>query len=250
MARKNEQPPTSIRVSPLPRAGAELKVHPAFERYVQAVRSKVDRELTADAIEARLAQTLAAHARSAPPESGPQTEDSTFASRPAWAAYGFQAVQLWLRAIATISRSETWLRRDDIDELAVETAARAVHTCREQAQWPQEIPRPRAAGAEMKTVFLAECLRHLPYAYQACRLVDLSDPGDELEPVDEPQLVQLVQECAAVRQGARLRRVGGLEGADMDEMIELTLLAVRTAARRYPDAFGQDADGTGPAPLP
>ncbi|MEU6067702.1 hypothetical protein ABZ864_25390 [Streptomyces sp. NPDC047082] len=250
MARGDEHNLTSIRVSPAPRTGAELRVHPAFERYVQAVRSEIDRQLTADEVDARLARTLAAHAHNIPPEREPETDALDFESRPDWAAYGFQAVQLWLRAIATIDRSRAWLHRDDIDDLAVETVARAINTFREQTSRPQEMPQPRAAEAELKTTFLTECLRHLPYAYRARRLADVSAPDDEFEWVNEPQLARMVQESATVRHGARLRRVRGMGEADMDEIVRLTLLAVRAAARRYPDALGQLDEGIGPEFLP
>ncbi|QDQ15428.1 hypothetical protein [Streptomyces spectabilis] len=238
MSMGDSRNPTSIRVSPPPRTGAELKVHPAYERYLRAVRSEVDADLTSDEVEARLRTVLDAHARGRGGAGELDAYTSDFGTRADWVVYGIQVVQLWLTAIATTGYAGAGPRRDEVDDLVVETVARAVNTFRDQMERPESVPRPRTAGAEAKAAFLTECVRHLPYAHRASRLTDIGAPDDAFQQTGEPCLVQRVEASATVEGGARLRRVGGIEECDMEEVVALTRRAVRTAVERYPDIVG------------
>ncbi|QCX81356.1 hypothetical protein C9F11_38865 [Streptomyces sp. YIM 121038] len=230
--------PTSIRVSPPPRTGAELKVHPAFERYLQGVRSEVDADLTSDEVEARLRTVLDAHARGRGGARELEAYTSDFGARADWVVYGLQIVQLWLAAIATSGYAGAGPRRDEVDDLVVETVARSVNTFRDQLERPESALPPCTAGTEAKAAFLTECVRHLPHAYRASRLIDIGAPDDAFQDTGEPRLVQRVGAAATAEGGARLRRVGGIEEHDMDEVVALTRRAVRTAVERHPDIVG------------
>lgn len=238
MAKGAERDQAAIRVTPLPQAGAALRVHPALERYARAVRAEVDADLTPEEVDVRLRGTLEAHARDALPERGSRSESSGFDSCPDWAAYGLRIVGLWLSAVAGLAHHPSGLHRDSLEDLAVETVARAVNTFRDRVERPEDLPRPQAAGAETRTEFLAECVRHLPYAYRSRRLMSHDGLDDEFEYSGEPRLVELLLECATGVRGARLRLVGGLEEGEMDEVPELTRRAVESAARRHPGIPG------------
>ncbi|MEU7576076.1 hypothetical protein AB0B50_00485 [Streptomyces sp. NPDC041068] len=245
MPERDEQSLAMRRTGHRTREDVAREVHPALGRFLRSVDAEVKERLTEETVESRLRDVLAPWARETVPAPLEESGMGDFATRPQWAAYGYHVVQLWLTAMATPGRIGVRLRRDDIDGVAVETAARAVNSFRAQAGRAGPVPEPRAAGMEVKTVFLAECVRHLPFAHRSRQLMNSRLPFDEFEEVDEVDFVQMLGDAVTPEHAETLRRVGLQEHwhGETDEIITLTPGAVRTAVRRYPEA-------TGPSPLP
>ncbi|MFJ8310744.1 MULTISPECIES: hypothetical protein [unclassified Streptomyces] len=216
---------------------AVLQLHPAFDRFLRSVDTEVESRITDDELEHRLRQikeTPAVHGAPPPP---PRVHE--LATRVEWAAYGYHVVRLWLTAMAAATgHHAAALGRDDIDPLAVETVARAVNSFRDRTVRPDRLPEPAAAGPEPRAEFLAECVRHLPYAQRSRRLMGEHIPYDEFEDADEVEIVQALYGCVAPGRADTLRRVAGEEDwpGQTEEVITLTPIAIRAAAQRYPEA--------------
>ncbi len=241
MSARDERGLATRRARPKAARDATPCVHPAFERFLRTVRADVESRLTPDAVEERLQRLVGAATAAAPEASPARTADgSGFASQAGWAAYGYHVVRLWLLAVATAGRPGVRLHRDDVDALAVETAARALSSFRDGAQQP--VPEPQAAVPEVKAAFLTECVRHLPYADRSRRLMAEQDSFDEFEDTDASGLVGVLWDCATTEQAEELRRVAGddEEACDTDEIVTLTPIAIRAAAQRYPEGVPPD----------
>ncbi|MGK5731010.1 hypothetical protein [Streptomyces sp. URMC 124] len=247
MSARDERGTATRRARPKAAGDAAPSVHPAFERFLRTVRADVESRLTPDAVEDRL-QRLVGAATAAPDASPARRSDvSGFASEAGWAAYGYRVVHLWLLAVATAGRPGARLHRDDVDALAVETAARALTTFRDGARPP--VPEPHAAVPELKAAFLTECVRHLPYVDRSRHLMterdafDTFDAFDAFEVPDASDLVGVLWDCATTEHAEELRRVvgdGEPEDGDTDEIVTLTPIAIRAAAQRYPEAMPPD----------
>ncbi|MEU1376261.1 hypothetical protein ABZ442_21755 [Streptomyces triculaminicus] len=221
-----------------PRAARDTTayVHPAFERFLLAVEADVESRLTPDEVEDRL-RRLVGSGTAETSESRARTADAPgFESQAGWAAYGYRVLRLWLSAVATTGRPGVRLQRDDIDELAVETVARALNSFRDQARQP--VPEPQAAVPELKAAFLTECVRHLPYVNRSRHFTAERGSFDEFEDTDEADLVGVLWDCATTEHAEDLRRVARDEDGegDADELVTLTPIAVRAAVQRYPEA--------------
>ncbi|MEU1673039.1 hypothetical protein ABZ752_13525 [Streptomyces roseifaciens] len=241
MSASDERGLATRRARPKTAGDAAPAVHPAFERFLRTVRADVESRLTPAAVEERLQRLVGAATGEAPDaDPAPAAGVSGFAPRAAWAAYGYHVVHLWLLAVATAGRPGVRLHRDDVDALAVETAARALSSFREGAQQP--VPEPRDAVPEVKAAFLTECVRHLPYVDRSRHLMPEQDSFDEFEDTDASGLVGVLWDCATTGQAAELRRVaGGVEEAgDTEEIVTLTPIAIRAAAQRYPEGVPPD----------
>ncbi|MGK5547918.1 hypothetical protein ACSNOH_24735 [Streptomyces sp. URMC 127] len=215
---------------------ATSHVHPAFERFLRAVRADIESRLTPDAVEERL-QRLVGSAATAPAADHTRGEGvPAFESRAGWAAYGYHVVHLWLLAIATAGRLPGPLRQDEIDELATETTARALGTFRDRELHPA--PDPQTADPALKAAFLTECVRHLPYANRSRHLMTEQVSFEEFEDTDEIDLVGALWDCATTGQAEELRRAA--RDADKeccaDEIVTLTPIAIRSAVQQYPEA--------------
>ncbi|MFC5146786.1 hypothetical protein [Streptomyces aureoversilis] len=241
MSASDERGLATRRTRPKAARDAAPCVHPAFERFLRTVRADVESRLTPDAVEERL-QRLVGAATAAAPDASPARAAgvSGFASRAAWAAYGYHVVHLWLLAVATAGRPGVRLHRDDVDALAVETAARALSSFREGARQP--VPEPQAAVPELKAAFLTECVRHLPYVDRSRHLMPEQESFDEFEDTDASGLVGVLWDCATTEQAGELRRVAGddEDAGDTDEIVTLTPIAIRAAAQRYPEGVPPD----------
>ncbi len=220
MSARDERGIATRRAQPKTARDTTPSVHPAFERFLRTVRADVESRLSPDL-------------------SLIQAPD--FESQAGWAAYGYHVVQLWLLAIATAGRPGVRLHRDDIDELAVETAARALSGFRDQARQP--VPEPQAALPELKAAFLTECVRHLPYAHRGRHLMAERVSFDEFEDTDTSDLVGVLWDCATTEQAEELRRVARDEDGegDTDEIVTLTPIAIRAAVQRYPEAVAPES---------
>ncbi|MFI9206445.1 hypothetical protein [Streptomyces sp. NPDC053048] len=227
-----------------PAAGArapELDVHPAFERFLRAVREEVESRLPPDVVENRLRQLLASQARGPAPCQDPTAADPVpFENRAHWAAYGYRAARLWLAAVATAGRPGLEPVRRDAQKIAEEAVARAVNSFRDRQQPP--LPAPGAATRALKTAFLTECVRHLPYAHRSHHLGTEQAGFDEFDGFENPggaDLVRVLWECAATGEARALRRAADQDeeaGNGTEEIVTLTAAAIRAASRLYPDA--------------
>ncbi|GHG52139.1 hypothetical protein [Streptomyces griseocarneus] len=211
-------------------------LHPAFERFLRTVRADVESRLTPDEVQDRLRRLLGAATAEPEARHARKADVPGFDSRAGWAAYGYRVVRLWLSAVATAGRPGVRLNRGDIDELTVETVARALNSFRDQVRQP--VPEPQAAVTELKAAFLAECVRHLPYVNRSRHLMTERVSFDEFEDTDDVDLVGLLWDCATTEQAEELRRVARDEDGegDTDEIVTLTPIAVRAAVQRYPEA--------------
>ncbi|PSJ28806.1 hypothetical protein B7P34_10150 [Streptosporangium nondiastaticum] len=215
-------------------------MHPAFERFLRAVRADIESRLTPDVVQERL-RRLTGPAATAPAADRTRSAGvPRFESRAGWAAYGYHVIRLWLLAIAATGSPRARLRRNDVDELAVETVARALSSFRDQELHP--LPEPRTADAALKAAFLTECVRHLPYVNRSLRLMTEQVSFEEFEDTDDIDLVGALWDCATTGRAEELRRAArdaGGEGegeGDADEIVTLTPIAIRSAVQRYPEA--------------
>ncbi|PHQ51432.1 hypothetical protein BLA24_13960 [Streptomyces cinnamoneus] len=195
----------------------------------------MESRLTPQEVESRLRRVLGTATPVPAPDRPAEPVMPSFGSQAQWAAYGYHVVRRWLSAVAT-GRHRAHLSADEIDELAVETTARALNSFRDQARQP--IAEPRAAAPELKTAFLTECVRHLPYAHRNRLHTAEHVPFVEFENTDEADLVGMLWGRATTDQAEALRHVacGQDEDVDTDEVVALTPLAIRAAALRYPEA--------------
>ncbi|MCF3106151.1 hypothetical protein IPZ58_31950 [Streptomyces roseoverticillatus] len=215
-------------------------MHPAFERFLRAVRADIESRLTPDVVEERL-QRLVGSASAAPAAECAARSAGVprFETRAGWAAYGYHVIHIWLLAIAAAGSPRVHLRRNDIDELAVETVARALSSFRDQELRP--LPEPQAADPALKAAFLTECVRHLPYVNRSLHLMTERVSFEEFEDTNDIDLVGALWDCATAGQAEELRRAArgakGEEGeGDADEIVTLTPIAIRSAVQRYPEA--------------
>jgi hypothetical protein len=212
---------------------------PAVERFVGAIDALVDRELTSDAVEARLERVR----RDA--ESTVGTRDEQDYDSLNWyglhgkelAEYGYHIMQMWLRVVVVWTRAnlavgerQVDLRDDDIDELAKETVARGIHSLCDQErrsgllQW--------ADTTEVRTELLLQCARQLPHAYRSA-----VDPLEEglAEHSAGAFLVHCLQHCVTERRDhtAHLLQSWGYSRKESKEMVSMTLSVLNLATRRY-----------------
>ncbi|MEV4921547.1 hypothetical protein [Streptomyces roseoverticillatus] len=240
MSARDDHGLATRRAQPKPTRVATQHVHPAFERFLRAVRADIESRLTPDVVEERL-QRLAGSASAAPAAEQARSGDvPLFESRAGWAAYGYHVIHLWLLTIAAAGSPRVRLRRDDIDELAVETAARALSSFRDRELRP--LPEPQAADPALKTTFLTECVRHLPYVNRSLHLMTEQVSFEEFEDTDAIDLVGAIWDCVTTGQAEELRRAArdsdaeGKGKGDADEIVTLTPIAIRSAVQRYPEA--------------
>lgn len=243
MSPRDENGLATCRAQPKSTRVAAQHVHPAFERFLRAVRADVESRLTPDEVEERL-HRLVGPAPGAPAPDGARTTGiPRFDSRAGWAAYGYHVIHLWLLAIAAADRPKrAHLRRDAIDELAVETVARALSSFRDQELLP--VPKPQKADPALKTAFLTECVRHLPYVNRSRRLITEKVSFEEFEDTHDIDLVGALWDCVTTGRAQELRRAardmdeiaGGDAEIDAEEIIMLTPIAIRSAVQRYPEA--------------
>ncbi|WP_424892792.1 hypothetical protein [Streptomyces sp. XH2] len=241
MSARDDHGLATRRAQPKPTRVATQHVHPAFERFLRAVRAGVESQLTPDVVEERL-QRLVGSASTAPAADRAARSAGVprFESRAGWAAYGYHVVRLWLLAISSAKSPRVRLQRDDIDELAVETVARALSSFRDRDLRP--LPDPQAADSALKAAFLTECVRHLPYVNRSLHLMTEQVSFEEFEDTDDIDLVGALWDCATAGQAEELRRAardaeGDGEGeGDTGEIVTLTPIAIRSAVQRYPEA--------------
>ncbi|WKU43257.1 hypothetical protein Q3V23_03730 [Streptomyces sp. VNUA116] len=240
MAARDDHGLATRRAQPKSTRVATQHVHPAFERFLRAVRADIESRLTPDVVQERL-RRLTEPAATAPAADRTRSAGAArFESRAGWAAYGYHVIRLWLLAIAATGSPRPRLRRNDVDELAVETVARALSSFRDQELHP--LPEPRTADAALKAAFLTECVRHLPYVNRSLRLMTEQVSFEEFEDTDDIDLVGALWDCATTGRAEELRRAArdaGGEGegeGDADEIVTLTPIAIRSAVQRYPEA--------------
>lgn len=240
MSARNERGLATRRAQPKTARETTTNVHPAFERFLLAVRAEVESRLTPDEVEDRLRRLLGSCAAGPSASRARRADVPGFDSRAGWAAYGYHVIHLWLLTVATAGRPGVRLHRDDIDELAVETAARALSSFRDQARLP--VPEPQAAVPELKAAFLTECVRHLPYVNRSRHLIAERVSFDEFEDTDASDLVGVLWDCATTERAEELRRVARDEdgAGDTDEIVTLTPIAIRAAVQRYPEAVAPE----------
>ncbi|GAA0594368.1 hypothetical protein [Streptomyces crystallinus] len=215
-------------------------VHPAFGRYLRAVDDEVRRTLTGEEVDRRLGQLLRAHAARPAPAPPEDTDAALLEPRAAWAAYGRRAVVLWLTVVTTAADPRLRLTGDDIDEITVETVARALSSLRDESPQPELIPAPQEASTTVKTVFLSECVRHLPYVHECHWLMSEDAPFDGLDDRSGTPVVPMLWQCATQGRAHTLHRLGldrpGNADRERRDILKLTPAAIRSAAARYPDA--------------
>ncbi|MFF4218222.1 hypothetical protein [Streptomyces nondiastaticus] len=240
MSARDDHGLATRRAQPKSTRVATQHVHPAFERFLRAVRADIESRLTPDVVQERL-RRLTEPAATAPAADRTRSAGvPRFESRAGWAAYGYHVIHLWLLAIAATGSPRPRLRRNDVDELAVETVARALSSFRDQELHP--LPEPRTADAALRAAFLTECVRHLPYVNRSLRLMTEQVSFEEFEDTDDIDLVGALWDCATTGRAEELRRAArdaGGEGegeGDADEIITLTPIAIRSAVQRYPEA--------------
>ncbi|MFF3403516.1 hypothetical protein ACFYW6_34100 [Streptomyces sp. NPDC002659] len=214
------------------------EVHPAFARFLRAVDEDVRDNLTQDEVDRRLTQLL--HAYAAPSPAPPQdTDPAAFETRAAWAAYGSRVVTFWLIAVNTSATAAPRLSHDDINEIAVETVARALNSLRDDSPQPALIPAPQEASARVKTLFLTHCVRHLPFVHECNRLMSEEASLDEFEDMAASDVVPMLWHCTTTGRDHTFHRLGLHQARDVDlerrEILALTPAAIRTAGNRYPD---------------
>ncbi|WP_332880972.1 hypothetical protein [Streptomyces sp. NBC_00564] len=214
-------------------------VHPAFARFLRSVDEDVRNTLTQDEVDLRLAQLLRAYA--APnPALVQDTDPAEFETRAAWAAYGSGAVTLWLITVNTSATAAPRLSGDDIDEITVETVARALNSLRDESPQPALIPAPQEASTRVKILFLMQCVRHLPFVYECNRLMSEEALLDEFENMAASRVITMLWHCATAGRDHTLHRLGLDQARDTDrerrEILALAPAAIRTASDRYPDA--------------
>ncbi|MEV6548680.1 hypothetical protein AB0M57_08190 [Streptomyces sp. NPDC051597] len=241
---KNEKRNTAARRVPAKdrqgRRDPARDVHPAFQRYLHAVDDEVGRNLTGEEVDRRLVHLLRAHAAeplAAPPE---DTDTALLEPRAAWAAFGRRAVVLWLTVVSTVGDPRLRLTGDAIDEITVETVARALSSLRDESPQPELIPAPQDASTTVRTVFLSECVRHLPYVHECHWLMSEDTPFDGLDDQSGTLIVPMLWQCATKGRAHTLHRLGLDRSGHVDrerrDILKLTPAAIRSAAARYPDA--------------
>lgn len=210
-------------------------LHPAIDRFVAAVKVDVDAHLTDDVVEARLAgvrrEAIARAKASSADRSGYLEE---------LAAFGYSTVRTWLRivqvsmqGVAAMGSHKIYLEVAEIEELAKDTAARAIigfgqktHTSRSKAK----------SAVDLKVTFLSHCIQKLPEAYRSRRL-RLGQLGGELEELGQPpigvQLVEALEHCVRARPEEAAVLLEGWTGSERDgrEVIDLTRQALTLAAQ-------------------
>lgn len=222
-----------------------VALSPAVGRFVATVDALVDERLTGDEVEARL-EWVRRDAECSTPAGAEWGLEN-----PNWrgfarelAQYGYDTVQTWLRivlvwirAVSAIGGQWADLTEDDIDELAQDTVARAINSFRDEARrcgrWPSD------DTIELRTTFLAQCVRQLPHAYRSRLLKTGRLPVDRLEelagnPV-EVLVVRALRHCMTDWRDhtAHLLRSWGYTGQENDEIIDMTMSGLDLAAARY-----------------
>ncbi|MFF7725588.1 hypothetical protein [Streptomyces sp. NPDC008001] len=260
MAARDDHGLATRKAQPKSTRVATQHVHPAFERFLRTVRADIESRLAPDEVEERLRRLVAPAPPAPAADRTRRAGVHRFESQAGWAAYGYHVIRLWLLAIAAAGRPRARLRRDDIDELAVETVARALSSFRDQELHP--LPEPQAADPALKTAFLTECVRHLPYVDRSLHLMTEQVSFEEFEDTDDNDLVGALWDCVTTGQAEELRRAardadrerekeregkgdasgdgdgdgdGDGEGG-ADEIVTLTPIAIRSAIQQYPEA--------------
>jgi hypothetical protein len=226
-----------------------VDVLPAIEHFLLAVDRTVGERLSEDEIEARLQQVLRRSAQSHAPTPSPEWS----MENPNWqavakklAAYGYRIVEIWLQAILT-GQYQVDLRREDIDELAKKTVARAINGFRNEVLLPGRVPAKNIADIDLREIFLAQCVRRLPEAYRSHLLGTDRLPLNDLEEglLGQPGegrmslvIVRALWHCVTAGRDDTVHRVGH-RVEDINEIIVVTTSAIGSAAQMDPGTIGR-----------